>query len=163
MGNSGVTPYPITLCTTFICGKPPNHLGPTNIPQHFISYFKFSIINTTVTLLLFFFFLSKPICEKAWAPKQIAAAGTTMVRKWKTHSRKHHPMQENKNPTLRNITSSLKNKNPLLLESMKSIIHLRFAVVGVLAWWLVNRNLTPKNTILNQKMKTHPCKTLIHC
>ena len=41
-GNSDATPSPTTFCTTFICGQPPQHLGPTNTALNF-NYFKFSI------------------------------------------------------------------------------------------------------------------------
>ena len=65
-GNSSATPYPTTLCTTFTCGKPPHHLGPTNIPQH-LKLQLFQIFNYKYhrNFTSFFFFLLKPICEKA--------------------------------------------------------------------------------------------------
>ena len=124
------------------------------------SYFKFSIKKYHRNFTPFFFFLPK---QKSFSPKTNCSGWSTVVRKWKTHSGRHHPMPENKNPTLRNITSPLKNQNPLLLESVKSIVRLRFAVAGVLARWLVNGNPTRENTIPNRKMKTHSYKTLIHC
>ena len=76
--------------------------------------------------------LPKPICKKAWVPKTNCSYWSigTMVRKWKTHSGKHHPTPENKNPTLKNITSSPKNQNPLHPKPAKTIVRINSVYCG---------------------------------
>ena len=100
-------------------------LGPP--PQHLtLVISNFQLKNTTVTLLTpFFFFLLK---RKSFSFKTNCSGWSTVVRKWENHPGRHHPMPENKNPTLRNITSPPKDQNPLLLESAKDIVRLRFAL-----------------------------------
>ena len=85
------------------------------------------------------------------------------VQKRKTHYGKHHPTPKNKNPTLRNITSPSKNQNPLLPKPTKTIVRLKFAVAGVLAWWLVNRKLKLETQTDIGKWKPILPKTKTHC
>ena len=128
-GNSDATPSPTTFCTTFTCGKPPHHLRPTNIPQHLtLIISNFQLIKTTITLLLFFFFfLLKPICEKASAPKQIAAAGVRWCENGKLTLEDTIPCQKIKTQPwetlpLRRKTKTYCSLNPRKASSVSDLL-----------------------------------------
>ena len=83
------------------------------------------------------------------------STGTTMVRKWKTHSGKHHPMPENKKPNL--------EKHYFSVEKLKPTapwIHEKHRSSQICSCWSTG---TMAHKRKSHAKKHHPCKTLIHC